>query len=101
MNETIELLLEDHDGKTQQASCSRFAIILDGKELWVQNISGQLFIGTDVAENDTEFTNLVLRPMATNLVSLQLEVEAMEESAALAEDDDHCCGNAGCGCGEH
>ncbi len=100
MNETIELLLEDADGNTQKTNCGRFAIILNGKELWVQNIGGQLFIGTDVAEDDTEFTNLVLRPMATNLVSLQLELEAMEEGAALAEDDD-CCGHGGCGCSGH
>lgn len=101
MNETITLLLEDAEGKTQQANCSRFAIMLEGKELWVQNIGGQLFIGTDVAEDDQEFTNLVLRPLATNLVSLQLEIEAMEEGAAITEDDDDCCGNHGCGCGGH
>lgn len=101
MNETITLLLEDNEGKTQQTHCSRFAIMLDGKELWVQNIGGQLFIGTDVAEDDQEFTNLVLRPLATNLVSLQLEMEAMEEGAALPDDEDgDCCGNHGCGC-EH
>lgn len=101
MNEAITLLLEDADGKTQQAQCSRFAILLDGKELWVQNIEGQLFIGTDVAEDDQEFTNIVLRPLATNLVSLQLEVEPMEEGAALEDEDDACCGNQGCGCGGH
>lgn len=98
MNEAITLLLEDNDGKMQETSCSRFAIMLDGKELWVQNIGGQLFIGTDVAEDDQEFTNLVLRPLATNLVSLQLEMEAMEEGAALPDEEDDCCGNHGCGC---
>lgn len=98
MNQTIELLLEDNQGNLNPAKCDRFAIILEGKEVWVQNINGQLFIGTDVGDTDTEFTNLVLRPLATNLVSLQLEIEPMEEG--LEEDDDGCCGGHSCGC-EH
>jgi len=94
MNEQITLLLEDANDNTQTVTCNRFAILLEGKEVWVQVIEGQLFIGTDVAETDTEFTNLVLRPLATNLVSMQLEIEAMEEGLeAMNEDhchDDHC-----------
>lgn len=97
MNQTIELRLEDSQGNLTSAKCDRFAIILEGKEVWVQNINGQLFIGTDVAETDNEFTNLVLRPLATNLVSLQLEVEPMEEGLI---EEDGCCGDSNCGC-EH
>ena len=36
----------------------------------------------DVEDGDTEYANLLLRPQATNLVSLQLEMESMG-------DDDH------------
>jgi len=48
----------------------------------------------DVEEDDTEYANLLLRPMATNLVSLQLEMEPAE----LGEDDDHVHGPD---CGHH
>ena len=44
----------------------------------------QLLIGVDVEEGDTEYANLLLRPQATNLVGLQLEMEP----ADLAGDDD-------------
>ena len=47
-------------------------------------VGDQLLIGVDVAEGDTEYANLLLRPQATNLVSLQLEMEP-----ALADEDDH------------
>lgn len=97
MNTAIELLLEDSEGNQKNATCDRFAILVEGKELWVQNINGQLFIGTDIAETDNEFTNLVLRPLATNLISLQLETEPMEEE--LPEEEEGCCGNPSCGCG--
>lgn len=93
MNENITLLLEDANDHTQTVNCSRFAIMLQGKEVWVQVIEGQLYIGTDIAESDTEFTNLVLRPLATNLVSVQLEIEAMEEGLEAMNDhqcDEHC-----------
>ena len=46
---------------------------------------GQLLIGVDVEEGDAEYANLLLRPLATNLVSLQLEMEP----ADAGEDDDH------------
>ena len=36
------------------------------------------------SDGDTEYANLVLRPLATNLVSLQLEMEPVE-----ADDDEH------------
>lgn len=95
MSEGITLLLEDAEGNTQQATCGRFAVMLEGKQLWVQEIGGQLFIGTDVEEDENEYTNLVVRPMATNLVSLQIEIEPMEEGTDLAEDEE-CCGKCGC-----
>jgi len=33
-----------------------------------------LLIGVDVEEGDAEYASLLLRPLATNLVSLQLEI---------------------------
>ena len=53
--------------------------------MWIQQVgNGQLMIGVDVEDGDTEYANLVLRPLATNLVSLQLEMEPVE-----ADDDEH------------
>ncbi|MDZ5601519.1 topoisomerase II [Pseudomonas sp. RP23018S] len=95
MSEALSLLLEDDDGTQLQTSCTRFAILWQGKEVWIQQDGrGQLLIGVDVAEGDSEFANLLLRPMATNLVSLQLEMEP----ADLDEDDDHVHGPD---CGHH
>ena len=59
-------------------------MVWQGKELWVQAVGDQLLIGVDVEEGDTEYVNLLLRPQATNLVSLQLEMESM-----IADEDDH------------
>jgi hypothetical protein len=57
-----------------------------GKEVWIQQVgNGQLMIGVDVAEGDSEYANLLLRPLATNLVSLELEMEPADDGA----DDDH------------
>ena len=62
------------------------------RDRWIQQAgNGQLLIGVDVEDGDTEYTNLLLRPMATNLVSLQLEMEPIEEG------DDHEHG-PDCGC---
>ncbi|PZQ33916.1 MAG: topoisomerase II, partial [Ectopseudomonas oleovorans] len=74
----------DNDGTQLETSCSRFAVVWQGKELWVQAVGDQLLIGVDVEEGDTEYVNLLLRPQATNLVSLQLEMEPM-----IADEDDH------------
>ncbi len=82
MNQTLALVLEDEQGTQQQVQCARVAVIWQGKELWLQPVGNQLMIGVDMNEGDTEYANLVLRPMATNLVSLELEMEA-----AGAEDD--------------
>ncbi|MDY0250585.1 MAG: topoisomerase II [Pseudomonas sp.] len=76
MSADLQLILENDDGTQTNASCSRFAVIWQGKEIWVQTAgNGQLLIGVDVEEGDTEYANLLLRPLATNLVSLQLEME--------------------------
>nr|WP_256834570.1 topoisomerase II [Pseudomonas oleovorans] len=84
MSDALQLILEDNDGTQLETSCSRFAVVWQGKELWVQAVGDQLLIGVDVEEGDTEYVNLLLRPQATNLVSLQLEMEPM-----IADEDDH------------
>lgn len=84
MSDALQLLLEDTDGTQLETSCSRFAVVWQGKELWVQAVGDQLLIGVDVAEGDSEYANLLLRPQATNLVSLQLEMEPVE-----VDEDDH------------
>lgn len=84
MSDALQLILEDNDGTQLETSCSRLAVVWQGKELWVQAVGDQLLIGVDVEEGDTEYANLLLRPQATNLVSLQLEMEP-----ALADEDDH------------
>ena len=86
MTDALRLILEDEDGTQLETSCTRFAVVWQGKEVWIQQDGrGQLLIGVDVDEDDTEYANLLLRPMATNLVSLQLEMEPAE----VGEDDDH------------
>ncbi|MGY2443567.1 topoisomerase II [Pseudomonas sp. SDO52101_S400] len=86
MSDSLQLILEDTDGKRTEVSCTRFAVMWQGKELFIQQDgSGQLLIGVDLAEGDEEYANLLLRPMATNLVSLQLEMEP----AGLGDDDGH------------
>ena len=84
MSDALQLILEDNDGTQLETSCTRFAVVWQGKELWVQAVGDQLLIGVDVEEGDTEYANLLLRPQATNLVSLQLEMEP-----ALADENDH------------
>ena len=85
MSDALQLILEDNDGTQLETSCTRFAVIWQGKEVWIQQVgNGQLMIGVDVAEGDTEYANLLLRPLATNLVSLELEMEP----AGDEEDDD-------------
>ncbi len=95
MTDALRLILEDEDGTQLETSCTRFAVVWQGKEVWIQQDGrSQLLIGVDVEEDDTEYANLLLRPMATNLVSLQLEMEPAE----VAEDDDHVHGPD---CGHH
>ena len=83
MSDALQLILEDTDGTQLETSCTRFAVVWQGKELWIQPVGDQLLIGVDVEDGDTEYANLLLRPQATNLVSLQLEMESM------VDDDDH------------
>ena len=95
MSDALQLILEDEDGNQREASTSRFAVIWQGKEVWIQQDGrGQLLIGVDVEEGDSEYANLLLRPLATNLVSLQLEMEP----AAAGDDRDHVHGSV---CGHH
>jgi hypothetical protein len=76
MSDSLQLILEDTDGTQLETSCTRFAVVWQGKEVWIQQVgNGQLMIGVDVEEGDTEYANLLLRPLATNLVSLELEME--------------------------
>lgn len=79
---SLQLILEDTDGTQLETSCSRFAVVWQGREVWIQPVSDQLLIGVDVEEGDTEYANLLLRPQATNLVSLQLEMEAIDADDA-------------------
>lgn len=84
-NDALQLILEDTDGTQLETSCTRFAVIWQGKELWFQQVgNNQLMIGVDVEEGDAEYANLLLRPLATNLVSLELEMEAAE----VGDDED-------------
>ena len=79
MSDALQLILEDTDGTQLETSCTRFAVVWQGKEVWIQAVGDQLLIGVDVEEGDTEYANLLLRPLATNLVSLQLEMEPVED----------------------
>ena len=86
MSDSLRLILEDTDGKQLETSCTRVAVMWQGKELWIQQDGrGQLLIGVDVEEGDAEYANLLLRPLATNLVSLQLEMEP----ADVGDDEEH------------
>ncbi len=90
MNTDLQLLLENDDGEQTETSCTRFAVIWQGKEIWVQTAgNGQLLIGVDVEEGDTEYASLLLRPLATNLVSLQLEMEPADPADLLEDDHVH------------
>ena len=84
MSDALQLILEDSDGTQLETSCTRFAVVWQGKEVWIQAVGDQLLIGVDVEEGDTEYANLLLRPQATNLVALQLEMEPIE----VDEDDE-------------
>ena len=87
MSDSLQLILEDTDGTQLQTSCTRVAVLWQGKELWIQQDGrGQLLIGVDVEEGDAEYANLLLRPLATDLVSLQLEMEPADMSDEDGED---------------
>ena len=85
MTDTLKLILEDTDGTQLETSCTRVAVVWQGKEIWIQHDGrGQLLIGVDVEEGDAEYANLLMRPLATNLMSLQLEMEP----ADMSDDED-------------
>lgn len=85
MSDSLQLVLEDVDGTQLETLLHPLRGRLAGREVWIQQVgNGQLMIGVDVEDGDTEYANLVLRPLATNLVSLQLEMEPVE-----ADDDEH------------
>jgi hypothetical protein len=49
MSDTLQLILEDTDGTQLETSCTRVAVMWQGKELWIQQDGrGQLLIGVDV-----------------------------------------------------
>ena len=46
MTDTLKLILEDTDGTQLETSCTRFAVVWQGKEVWMQQAgNGQLLIG--------------------------------------------------------
>lgn len=92
MSDALQIILEESDGKEVQTECQRLAVIWQGRELWIQpGDKGQLLIGVDDKEGDTEYANLLIRPLAVNLVSLDLELESSGEEIPH-EDGDGCCG---------
>ncbi len=82
--QTMTLVLEGESGEQQLQECARVAVIWQGKELWLQPVDNQLMLGVDLAEDDVEYANLLLRPMATNLVSVELEMEAADTDGLVA-----------------
>ena len=55
MSDSLQLILEDTDGTQLETSCTRFAVVWQGKEVWVQQAgNGRLLIGVDVEDGDTE-----------------------------------------------
>lgn len=63
MSDALRLILEDTDGTQLETSCTRFCVVWQGKEVWIQHDGrGQLLIGVDVEEGDAEYANLLLRP---------------------------------------
>ncbi|MDM8349190.1 topoisomerase II [Pseudomonas sp. sp1636] len=85
MSDVLQLILEDEDGTQLETTCTRFAVMWQGQEVWFQQVgNNQLMIGVDVEEGAAEYANLLLRPLATNLVSLELEMEPGEPG-----DDEH------------
>lgn len=45
MSDTLQLILEDTDGTQLETSCTRFAVLWQGKEVWIQQDGrGQLLI---------------------------------------------------------
>ena len=49
---SLQLILEDTDGTQLETSCSRFAVVWQGREVWIQPVGDQLLIGVDVEEGN-------------------------------------------------
>jgi hypothetical protein len=62
MSDALQLILEDTDGTQLETSCTRFAVIWQGQEIWFQQVGNNQL-----------------------MVSLELEMEA----ADLADEDGH------------
>lgn len=85
MSNEVKLLVEDGEGGLTEVRCARFAVIWQGKEVWVQPAGEQLMIGVDDEEDDQEYANLLVRPLASNLMSLALELEPIDDSGDVHE----------------
>ena len=57
MSDALQLILEDEDGTQLETSCTRFAVLWQGKEVWIQQdgrgqidrVKGQLHPAKDTA----------------------------------------------------
>ncbi|MFC3606521.1 topoisomerase II [Stutzerimonas tarimensis] len=93
MADEMKVLLEKADGSLEEMSCQRLAVIWEGREVWLQPAAdAQLVVGVEDEEDSAEYANLVVRPLAANLLSLALELEP----ADLVEEHVHGpdCGHA-------
>lgn len=84
----LNVVLETADGAQQHHEAARVAIVWQGRELWLQPIGNQLFFGVEADAEGLEHVNLLLRPLATNLASLELEVEAGDLQAQSFEESE-------------
>ncbi len=90
MCDDVSVIIENGDGSEEQLDCRRLAILWQGRELWIQaGDNGQLMIGVEDGPDDLEYADLLLRPLASNLVSLQLEFEPRGEEQEHGPDCDH------------
>ena len=59
MSDALQLILEDTDGTQLETSCTRFAVVWQGKEVWIQAVGDQLatsvFCNEDVVEDPHAF----------------------------------------------
>ncbi|TWH77129.1 hypothetical protein LX59_00031 [Azomonas agilis] len=92
MSDALQIILEEAEGQEKTLGCQRLAVIWQGRELWIQpGDDGQLLIGVDDEEGDVEYANLLIRPLAVNLVSLELEMEPHADEEHSVYQEEHCC----------
>lgn len=92
MTDGLQIVLEQKDGSEEVTDCQRLAVVWQGRELWIQpGDDGQLLIGVDDEEGDAEYANLLIRPLAVNLVSLELEMEPRSGEEHSVYQEEHCC----------